>query len=73
MPRSQTPHSVLVKSDALSREALSRMADAAVKVVGCIEELHESGSNLVKEALRGGSTGNSNHSRISRPAGGRVS
>jgi uncharacterized protein (DUF302 family) len=29
------------------------MADAAVKVVGCIEELHESGSNLAMEALRG--------------------
>lgn len=29
MPRSQTPDSVLVKSDALSREALSRMVDAA--------------------------------------------
>jgi hypothetical protein len=53
MPGSQTKDPVLVKSDALSREALSRMADAAVKVVGCIEELHESGSNLVMEALRG--------------------
>jgi len=53
MPRSQTRDSVLVRSDVLSREALSRMADAAVKVVGCIEELHESGSNLVMEALRG--------------------
>jgi hypothetical protein len=32
---------------------LSRMAEAAVKVVNCIHELHQSGSNLVMEALRG--------------------
>lgn len=37
----------------LSREALLRMANAGVTVVDCIRRLHESGSNLVLEALRG--------------------
>jgi hypothetical protein len=37
----------------LSRAALQRMADAGVKVVDCIRDLHASGSNLVDEALRG--------------------
>jgi hypothetical protein len=40
---------------ALSRAALLRMADAGVKVVDCIRDLHSSGSNLVNEALRGSS------------------
>lgn len=38
---------------ALSPEMLSRMATAAETVVDCMRELHESGSNLVMEALRG--------------------
>jgi hypothetical protein len=38
---------------ALSPEMLSRMAIAAETVVDCMRELHESGSNLVVEALRG--------------------
>ena len=38
-----------------SRAALLRMADAGVKVVGCIRDLHASESNLVIEALRGSS------------------
>lgn len=38
---------------ALPPEALARMADAAVEVVDCMRELHESGSNLVLEAMRG--------------------
>ncbi|MBB5051826.1 MAG: hypothetical protein NVV83_19385 [Afipia sp.] len=37
----------------LSPEMLSRMATAAETVVDCMRELHESGSNLVVEALRG--------------------
>jgi hypothetical protein len=37
----------------LSRAALLRMADAGVKVVDCIRDLHASRSNLVIEALRG--------------------
>jgi len=37
----------------LSRTALLRMADAGVIVVDCIRQLHESGSNLVLEALHG--------------------
>jgi hypothetical protein len=40
-------------SSTLSREMLSRMAAAAETAVDCIRELHESGSNLVIEALRG--------------------
>ena len=42
-------------SSDLSREALLRMADAGVKVVDCISDLHACGSNLVIEALRGSS------------------
>ncbi len=42
-------------SSGLSRAALLRMADAGVKVVDCILDLHSSGSNLVNEALRGSS------------------
>ncbi len=38
---------------ALSPEMLSRMATAAETVVDCMRELHESGSNLFLEALRG--------------------
>lgn len=38
---------------ALSPGMLSRMATAAETVVDCMRELHESGSNLVVEALRG--------------------
>jgi hypothetical protein len=38
---------------ALSPEMLSRMATAAETVIDCMRELHESGSNLVLEALRG--------------------
>ncbi len=37
----------------LSPEMLSRMATAAETVVDCMREFHESGSNLVVEALRG--------------------
>jgi hypothetical protein len=37
----------------LPREALLRMADAGVKVVDCIRDLHANRSNLVIEALRG--------------------
>lgn len=37
----------------LSPEMLSRMATAAETVVDCMRELHDSGSNLVVEALRG--------------------
>ncbi|CCD92176.1 conserved hypothetical protein [Bradyrhizobium sp. ORS 375] len=37
----------------LSPELLSRMATAAETVVDCMRELHESGSNLVMEVLRG--------------------
>lgn len=33
---------------------MSRMTEAAVQVVDCIRELHDVGSNLVVEALRGG-------------------
>lgn len=44
---------VVCRSSDLSREMMSRMADAAVKAVECIRDLHESGSNLVMEALRG--------------------
>jgi hypothetical protein len=40
-------------SSSLSQAALLRMADAGVKVVDCIRDLHASGSNLVDEALRG--------------------
>lgn len=40
-------------SSGLPREALSRMAAAAETVVDCMRELHEAGSNLVKDALRG--------------------
>ncbi len=40
-------------SSNLSREALRRMADAGVKVVDCIRDLHACGSNLVTEVLRG--------------------
>lgn len=47
------PDLALSGSEALSSETLSRMADAAVKVVDCIHELNECGSNLVMEALRG--------------------
>ncbi|MDH6260499.1 hypothetical protein [Bradyrhizobium sp. BR13661] len=36
-----------------SKEMLSRMAVAAETAVDCIRELHEAGSNLVVEALRG--------------------
>jgi len=53
MLQSPTSDPILTKSSNLSRETLSRMADAAVKAVDCIHELHESGSNLVMEALRG--------------------
>lgn len=42
-----------ITSSALSREMLSRMAAAAETAVDCIRELHESGSNLVMEALLG--------------------
>ncbi len=38
---------------ALSPEMLSRMATAAETVVDCMRELHECGSNLIVEALRG--------------------
>jgi hypothetical protein len=38
----------------LSRAVLLRMADAGVRVVDCIHDLHASGSNVVIEALRGG-------------------
>ena len=38
----------------LSRAVLQRMADAGVKVVDCMCDLHASGSNLVIEVLRGG-------------------
>ncbi len=37
----------------LSLAELSRMADAGVKVVDCIRDLHASGTNLVNEVLRG--------------------
>src|SRR5215471_4736104 len=37
----------------LSREALLRMANAGVKAVGSIADLHARGSNLVIEVLRG--------------------
>ena len=37
----------------LSQAALLRMADAGVKAVDCIRDLHANGSNLVIEALRG--------------------
>jgi hypothetical protein len=37
----------------LSREALLRMANAGVKAVGSIADLHAGGSNLVIEVLRG--------------------
>jgi hypothetical protein len=37
----------------LSREALLRMANAGVKAVACIGDLHARGSNLVIEVLRG--------------------
>lgn len=40
-------------TSALSRSELLRMADAGVKVVDCIRNLHANGSNLVIEALRG--------------------
>jgi hypothetical protein len=40
-------------SSALSREMLSRMAAAAETAVECVHDLHEAGSNLVIEALRG--------------------
>lgn len=35
------------------RDTLSRMTTAAETVVNCMRELHEAGSNLVTEALRG--------------------
>ncbi len=41
-------------SSAPSREMLSRMAAAAETAVDCIRDLHDAGSNLVIEALRGG-------------------
>jgi len=44
---------LIVRSLNPSREALSRMSDAAVTVVDCLRELHEARSNLVIEALRG--------------------
>lgn len=37
----------------LSRAELLRMADAGVNIVDCIRDLHERGSNLVIEVLRG--------------------
>jgi hypothetical protein len=37
----------------LSLAELARMADAGVKVVDCIRDLHASGTNLVKDVLRG--------------------
>jgi hypothetical protein len=37
----------------ISPEMLSRMAAAAERVVDCMRELHDGGSNLVVEALRG--------------------
>ena len=40
---------------AISQATLLRMADAGVKVVDCIRDLHAGGSNLVLEALRGSS------------------
>lgn len=43
----------ILSSAHLSRPALLRMADAGVKVVDCIRDLHSNGSNLVIEALRG--------------------
>jgi hypothetical protein len=46
-----TPNRCL--SSALSRAELLRMADAGVKVVDCIRDLHAHGSNIVIEALRG--------------------
>jgi hypothetical protein len=39
----------------ISKERLRRMADAGVTVVECMRLLHERGSNLVIEALRGSS------------------
>jgi len=39
----------------LSQAALLRMADAGVKAVDCIRDLHANGSSLVIEALRGSS------------------
>lgn len=53
MAKSLTGSPILAGSSNVSREMLSRMADAAVRVVNCIHELHQSGSNLVLEALRG--------------------
>lgn len=53
MLQSPTSKSILSRSSNLSREKLLRMVNAAVNAVSCIQELHESGSNLVKEALGG--------------------
>jgi len=40
-------------SSHLSRETLLRMANAGVRVVACVGDLHARGSNLVIEVLRG--------------------
>jgi hypothetical protein len=49
----QAPASVSRLASGLSREALLRMADAGVKAVACISDLHVRNSNLVIEVLRG--------------------
>lgn len=51
--KSATRVSMSLPFFSLSRAALLRMADAGVKVVDCIRDLHANGSNLVIEALRG--------------------
>ena len=50
---SQAPASISHSISRLSREALLRMADAGVKAVACIRDLHARRSNLVIEVLRG--------------------
>lgn len=40
-------------ANSFPRETLSRMADAAVRAVGCIKILNDQNSNLVLEVLRG--------------------
>lgn len=43
-----------MNSPELPRATLLRMADAAVEVVECLRALHQRGSNVVAEVLRGG-------------------
>lgn len=56
LQQTMTPATRTIKCarpSSLSRAALLRMANAGVMAVDCIQELHEDGTNLVIEALRG--------------------